>query len=505
MIPRRVRATCAFLACSSLLVAACGSDDASESSGSADEATEETTAEASDEGDAPVETAADATEATEATEEPSEDATADASGDAIDVWIAFTDDRLDWTEQVAADFNEQNDGADVVIQGYEDYESLFDATLLAFDQGEPPAVVQYFEAATTEARDAVGANGDAVFTNVEDAIGGRDEINGVPVVIDDVVESAASYYTVDGTFTSMPWNTSSSTMFLNRTLLDAAGIEGTPETWDDLRTMCEEFMASDAATDSCITWPNHSWFLEQSVAQQGATLVNNDNGRAERATELEIDSAAMIDYIDFWKGLQDDGLYTYTGTQRDWGGTYDLFAAQEVPFLVYSSSDTTLLTDEGVNGGFDVESAFMPHNGDATDGGGNIIGGATLWLVDGLEESEQDSALAFMNFLNNPENAADWHRTTGYIPITNESVALLESEGWFEENPNSLVANEQLSAAPATPATAGALVGNFVAIRDVITEAVEDILVNDVDAAERMATAQEDAQQLLEEYNELFS
>jgi len=487
MIPQRARRSVAAAACAALLISACGSDSATESGG-----------------DAPEETSADAaTTETTPTDENSDD-TAASSGEQIDVWIAFTDERLDWTEQVAADFNAQSDGPDVVVQGFEDYESLFDATLLAFDQGEPPAVVQYFEAATTEARDAVGGNGNPLFTSIETAIDGRDEINGVEVIIDDVVTAAANYYTIDGTLTSMPWNTSSSTMFINRSLLEAAGIDGTPETWDDLQSMCEAYMASDAATDSCITWPNHSWFLEQSVAQQGALLVNNDNGRSDRASEVMLDSDAMVDYVTFWKEMQAGGLYTYTGTQRDWGGTYDLFAAQEVPFLVYSSSDTTLLTDEGVAGGFDVEAAFMPRNANATAGGGNIIGGATLWLVDGLATEDQDTALAFMNFLNSPENAADWHRVTGYIPITNASIELLEADGWFDENPNSAIANEQLAAAEESSATAGALVGNFVAIRDVLTEGVEDILVNDLDPAERLGDAQVEAQKLLDEYNELF-
>lgn len=429
-----------------------------------------------------------------------------ASGDVVDVnvWIAFTDNRLDWTQGVADEFNSQVDGHRVVVQGYADYESLFDATLLAVDQGNPPAVVQYFEAATTDAQDAVDASGDPIFTSVEAAIGDRQEILGFPVVLDDVVESARNYYTLDGEFKSMPWNTSSATMFVNRTLLDAAGVEGTPGTWAELEAACEQFLASDAATDSCVTWPNHAWFIEQAIAQQGATLVDNDNGRSARATEIDLASDAMIDYVTWWSGLEDDGTYVYTGTQRDWGGTYDLFAAQGVPFLIYSSSDTTLLTDEGRNGGFEVEAAFMPRNGDRTDGGGNIIGGATLWLVDGLPDDQQDAALAFLNFLNNPENAADWHRVTGYIPITEASVDLLEDEGWFEENPNSRVANDQLAAAPATPATAGALMGNFVNIRNVMTEAVEDVLVNDVDPSSRMQAAQDEAQRLLDEYNQLF-
>jgi sn-glycerol 3-phosphate transport system substrate-binding protein len=423
----------------------------------------------------------------------------------VNVWIAFTDARLDWARDVATDFNDQIDGYTVTVQGYDNYEALFDATLLAQDQGNPPAIVQYFEAATTEAADAVSGSGEPLFTNMEEAIGGRDEILGVPVVFDDIVDAATNYYTLDGQLSSMPWNTSSAIMFTNMDILDAAGVNAIPETWDEIEQACETIAASDAATDHCITWPNHSWFIEQTIAQQGEVLANNDNGRAGRADEVNIDSDAMVDYVTWWQQLQEDGHYVYTGVQRDWDGTYNAFAAQQLPFLIYSSSDTTLLTEEGESGGFEVVASFMPRNADRTDGGGNIIGGATLWLVDGLEQDVEDVALAFVNFLNSPENAADWHRVTGYIPITNAAIELLESEGWFDENPNSAVAGEQLEAAPSTPATAGVLMGNFVAIRDVITEAIEDVLVNNLDPAERMAEADSRAQQLLDEYNSLFA
>jgi sn-glycerol 3-phosphate transport system substrate-binding protein len=445
---------------------------------------------------------------TESAETTAADAAADTGGvegvTDVNVWIAFTDARLEWAQGVAEEFSSQLDGYQVVVQGYADYESLFDATLLAVDQGNPPAVVQYFEAATTDAQDAVDAEGNPIFTSVEAELAGRSEVLGTPVVLDDVVASAQSYYTLDGEFKSMPWNTSSAIMFVNRTLLDAAGVSGTPTTWQELDAVCDEFMASSAATSACVTWPNHGWFFEQSIAQQGEVLVNNDNGRSARATEIFLTSDAAVDYVSFWKDMQDKGHYVYTGVQRDWGGTYDLFAAQEVPFLIYSSSDTTLLTDEGKNGGFEVEAAFMPRNADRTEGGGNIIGGATMWLVEGLSEGERDAALGFVNYMSNPENAAEWHRVTGYIPITDAAVELLEEEGWFDENPNSRVANDQLAAAPATPATAGALMGNFVSIRDVVTEGIEDILVNDLDPATRLEAAQTEAQRLLDEYNELF-
>jgi len=482
--PRAGRTTALTLA-AALVLSACGSNDDGD-------------AVADDPVDEVDDTEADA-DAEEGIDEPDEVAEGVTE---VPVWIAFTDARLDWTRDVADAFNETQDDFEITVQGYDNYEALFDSTLLAVDQGNQPAVVQYFEAATTDARDAVSAAGDPLFASVEAAIAGRDEILGVPVVLDDIVESVQNYYTIEGEFSSMPWNTSSAIMFTNRDLMEAGGVTEIPTTWQEVEAACETFMASGEA-DDCITWPNHGWFTEQAVAQQGGLLVNNDNGRSARADEVMLDSDEMLDWVEYWKAMDDAGYYTYTGTQRDWDGTYNAFASQSLPFLLYSSSDTTLLTEEGEGGGFEVEASFMPYNADRPDGG-NIIGGATLWLTEGLEEDVQDVALAFMNYINNPENAADWHRVTGYIPITDASVALLEDEGWFEENPNSAVANAQLDAAPESPATAGALMGNFGQIRDVYTEAIEDILVNDLDVAERMTEADTSAQQLLEEYNSLF-
>ena len=422
----------------------------------------------------------------------------------IPVWIGFTDGRLDWTRELAAEFNELYPEYNVVIEGYPSYNDAFDATLLAADQGNPPAVTHFFEAATQEARDAVTADGSPLFKSVEEAIADRTEINGVPVVLDDVVSAAADYYTLDGEFTSMPWNTSSAIMFNNMDILEAAGIEEIPATWGEIEAACAAIAELEDAPESCITWPNHSWFFEQSLGQQGALLANNGNGREARADEVFINSEEAIDYMTWWDSLNDAGYYVYTGTVRDWSGTYNLFIAQDVAFLIYSSSDTSLIMGDSAEAGFAAQASFMPYN-ENREFEGNLIGGATLWLNNGLAPEVEEGALMFMNWFSNPENAAAWHQLTGYIPITNPAIDLLQEEGWYDENPNSLVASEQLAAAEDTLATRGALIGNFVAIRDVITAAAEDILLNDVDVTERLTEANEEANELLEDYNELFA
>jgi sn-glycerol 3-phosphate transport system substrate-binding protein len=208
----------------------------------------------------------------------------------------------------------------------------------------------------------------------------------------------------------------------------------------------------------------------------------------------------MMAYLDWWKGLNDAGYYTYTGLQRDWDGTSNAYLAEEVAMLVYSSSDTTFFDE---NATFTNQASFMPAN-EAVDYVGNLIGGGTIWMLDGMDATTEDGALAFMNFFSNPDNAAEWHQITGYIPITTTGEQVLADEGWYDESPNSKVASDELAAAANTPASLGALVGNFVGIRDIITLAIEDILVNDKDIAEVMALANAEANKSLGEYEALY-
>ncbi len=440
---------------------------------------------------------------TTTTAAPGDGGTSAAPGEVIDIdfWVAFSDEaRLGFAEDRAAEFNTKHPEYNIEVTSFASYNDAFDAAVLAVDSGEPPGIIHFFEAATRQALDAVGADGNPIFKSVTEAIAGRSEILGEPVVLDSVVSAARDYYTVDGSFYSMPWNTSTTVMFNNMDMLKAAGVNEPPETWGDVEDACEAIMGMADAPSGCITWPNHSWFVEQSLGQQGELLGNADNGRSGRATEVYLESDGMLNYVGWWKELADNGYYTYTGLQRDWDGTSNAYIAEEVAMLIYSSSDTTFFDE---NTTFDNQASFMPRNEDVAYVG-NLIGGATLWMLDGMDTATQDGALAFMNFFSNPANAAAWHQLTGYVPITQDAVDLLQGEGWYDESPNSKVASDQLAAAENTPASLGALLGNFVGIRDVITIAIEDILVNDLDVATRMAQANEEANKSLSEYEQLY-
>ena len=448
----------------------------------------------------------------------------------VKVWIAFTDSRLDWAKQKAEIFNAALPQYNVVVEGYNNYEELFTATALASEQNALPAVVQYFEVASQNAIDS------GYFKSIADALGDRTEINGISVALDDFIGPVANYYTIGGKFNSMPWNASSAIMFTNTTLATAAGVEAIPATWAEMEAACATIMAAADAPEFCFTWPNHGWFFEQWLAQQNGVFANNDNGRVERATEVAFNSDAAVSLLTWLKDMKDKGYLYYSGAQGgdSWGTVDQAFGSQQVAYAIYSSSDTALYTNNGKENGYEVAASFLPYNQDAEGGWtGNLIGGASLWLVDGLAPEVEDGALSFLFWLNSTENAAEWHQITGYLPVrlsavellnTNEWYAAIEAAGasqvwmdnpavqeskdavWFEANPNFRVAADQLAGSQSTPATAGALMGEFPAIRNIVTAAIDAALLTDgADIKAILDQAAADANTSLGEYNALNS
>jgi sn-glycerol 3-phosphate transport system substrate-binding protein len=417
----------------------------------------------------------------------------------IETWIAFTDFRLDWAKERAAEFNEMMPQYNVTIAEYTDYEPLLDAYTLAQEQGNPPEIIQLFEVGTQFAIDS------GWFKPVSQIINGRDEVLGQPVNFDDIIPVVSSYYTVGGDWSSVAWNTSTPILYANMTLLTEAGISEIPQTWQDLEAACAALQPmKDAGTIAgCITWPNHGWFYEQWLAQQNTELVNNGNGRDARPTEVELTSDASLNIVQWHQDMYNQGYFVYSGVQRDWTGTVQSFNSQQIPFIMTSSASAGGIVNDAAANGFEVVTGKMLYDADVPYTG-NILGGATMWISNGLDAEVEEGALAFLLYFSNTENSADWHKISGYVPVRNSSVELLQAEGWYETNPNFLTASTQLAESQVTRATEGAVFGTFVETRDIITQAIEDAMLLGGDVAGIMADAETRANTLLEEYNLLY-
>jgi sn-glycerol 3-phosphate transport system substrate-binding protein len=91
------------------------------------------------------------------------------------------------------------------------------------------------------------------------------------------------------------------------------------------------------------------------------------------------------------------------------------------------------------------------------------------------------------------------------LPITASADSALHDEGWYETNPNYETAYDQINDSTVTVATRGALLGTFRETRDIVTQAIEDMLLKGDDPKTRLDKATEDANKLLAEYNQLYT
>lgn len=411
------------------------------------------------------------------------------------------------TRKLAEEFSRTHPGVRVEVHGV-DHLRLPEEVARAARTGRPPAIVQSFYTSTQLSSDLLAADGSPLFTSVERAIAGRDEILGVPVRLDDLVTAARDYYTLgDAGMVALPPLTSTTLLYANTTVLDAAGVHAIPRTWEELTTACEAVAGLEGGPGHGVTWPNHGWIFQQAVAQQGGLLASPANGREGRARTVELASPAVLRFADWWRRLHADGHYLHTGlrsagddTYPAWERNYLAFAEQRVAFVLSTSVEADRMVQAGRDGGFAVEAAPMPHC-EAVPYAGNVIGGDALWLTAGLEPAARDAALAFLLTFLTPQNAAARHKTSGFVPVTESARALLEDEGWFDANPHHRVALDQLAAGDRSTAAQGALLGDFVGVQDAMTAAMHDVLTAGADPADRFGRAASEAQLLLNDYN----
>ena len=305
----------------------------------------------------------------------------------IEFWHAFGDEaRSGWIEERAAEWSEQNPDFEVVVESRGSYRDTLNAAVLAARQGEPPHIVQIFEVGSQQALDS----------------GLFEPVGAIPGSFDtsDYIEPVLNYYTINGQVNSIPFNSSSPILYTNRDLMREAGLDpdSPPQTYGEILEACEA--AEAAGVDAnCIGFNLHSWFFEQWMAEQGALLANNDNGRDGRATEVLLTSDAAKNIVNWIKTLNDNGYYTYTGTLEDWSGSDAIFTEGRAMFHITSTGDVGNII--AAASGFEVGTGVLPIADDA-ERNGVVIGGTSVWIMQGHPEEELAATRDFLLYMTNP-------------------------------------------------------------------------------------------------------
>src|SRR6187402_468179 len=188
----------------------------------------------------------------------------------IQWWHAMTGGNNDIVNKLAEDFNASQSDYKVVPTFKGAYADTMNAGIAAFRAGNAPHIMQVFEVGTATMMAATGAV-KPVHVMMKEA--------GEKFDSSAYLSGITGYYsTAKGEMLSLPFNSSSTVMWINRDALKKASITEIPKTWPEVFEAAKKLKASGHPTcgfsNAWVTWVN----LEQLSAWHNVPLASKANG-----------------------------------------------------------------------------------------------------------------------------------------------------------------------------------------------------------------------------------
>jgi sn-glycerol 3-phosphate transport system substrate-binding protein len=386
----------------------------------------------------------------------------------LETWIGLTGPAQELLISYGEAFNKtQNDyKMTVVFKGQ--YPEQRAAAIAAFRAGNPPHLMQMFDAGTG---DMMGARKAVV--PVSEVF----QRAGMTFDPKQFLAPAAGYYGLsDGSLLSMPLNVSTAVMFYNKDAFKKAGLnpDQPPKTWPELIDAAKKLRAGGSACGFTTTWL--AWImLEQMSALHDLPLSTKANGRDGLDATLNFNDPLRARIVQTLADLQKDKSFDYGGRSNDAAAK---FISGECGILLQSSGGHAQIARDGK---FEFGVSDLPYFPDAAPEGkprNSIVGGASLWVFNAPNRSADEfkGVARFLAFLSEPARAADFAKQTGFLPATNAAFDIIKGEGFFEKNAGRQEPVLQLMNRPSGPNSWGYRFGRWTEIRDFYHEEVERVL-----------------------------
>jgi len=407
----------------------------------------------------------------------------------IQWWHAMGGKLGEKVNAIAAGFNATQ--SDYVVKPvYKgNYTDTMTAAIAAFRAKEQPHIVQVFEVGTATMMAAKGAIY-PVYELMADA--------GEAFDPKAYLASVTGYYTdTDGNMLSMPFNSSTPILYYNKEAFRLAGLdpENPPKTWPELADAAKKTQAAGYPCGFTTGW--QSWVqLENFSAWHNQPFATKSNGFAGLDTEFAFNSELHVRHIGNMAEWQKTKLFDYGGRRSSSANKF--YTGECAMYMNSSASRAGVLANVKT---FQVGMGMLPYYDDVAGAPQNsIIGGATLWVLQGGKPAEYKGVAKFFSYLSSAEVQADWHQFTGYLPITHAAYELSKAQGYYEANPGADVAILQMTRAAPTQNSKGLRLGSFVQGRDVINEELEAVWSGEKSAKEALDDAKRRGDELLRKF-----
>ena len=378
-------------------------------------------------------------------------------------WATHTRPLGDQVNDIANKFNAAQSDYKVVTVYKGGYDESMTAAIAAFRSGKAPHILQVFEVGT-----ATMMAGKKAIKPVYEVMAQ----SGEKFDPKSYMPAVTSYYSdTQGRMLSMPFNSSTPVFYYNKDAFKKAGLDPNkpPKTWDEVEANAVKLKASGAACSFTTAW--QSWVqLETMSAWHNQEFATKQNGFGGLDTKLTFNTEVLVRHIAKLSSWVKAGLFTYAGRTTQ-------------PEAKFYGGDCAMLTTSSAayanikkNSKFQFGISQLPYYPEVKGAPQNtIIGGASLWVMGGKKPAEYKGVAKFFTYMSSPKVQAEWHQKTGYVPITKAAYELTKKEGFYEANPGTDVAIQQLLLKNPTKDSKGIRLGNFVQIRGIIDEELESV------------------------------
>jgi sn-glycerol 3-phosphate transport system substrate-binding protein len=343
------------------------------------------------------------------------------------------------------------------------YGESMNAGIAAFRAGNAPDILQVFEVGTATMMNAKGAI-KPVQQMSEDV--------GDPIDPKAFIGAVAGYYsTSDGKLVSMPFNSSTVVFYYNKDEFKKAGLdpEKPPKTWEELAQDGAKLKAAGQECGYTTSWP--SWVqLETFSAWHNVPYATKDNGFGGLDARLAVNSPLHVRHMENLAKLARDGIFQYGGRNDD---PNSLFISGKCAMITGSSG---MRANVIKNAKFAFGISTLPYYADVKGAPQNtIIGGASLWVFSNKSQDVYKGITKYFKFLTSPAVAAEWHQTTGYVPVTIAAYEATKKSGYYDKNPGTDVGVKELNV-ETTSQSRGVRLGYLPQIREIEDGEIENII-----------------------------
>ncbi|MGY0071569.1 ABC transporter substrate-binding protein [Streptomyces sp. QTS137] len=238
--------------------------------------------------------------------------------------------------------------------------------------------------------------------------GGLVDLRTLGLETDDIPEGIVEFGSYRGTYYGAARSVNTLALFYNKDILDRAGLE-VPATWDELRDTAEQLtegrryglaLSAGGAEDGVFQFTPFMW----------------SNG----GDETELDSPQVVEALDYWKALLQDGSLSRSTVNWTQADVNDQFMAGNAAMMINGPWQVeTLNTDESLDWG--LAQIPVPQAGDTSVG---PLGGAVLTVPETGDEDRERTAGRIVACLAGEKEQLTYALNSWMVPANEKAAAV---------------------------------------------------------------------------------